>query len=118
GNSDVEPTRDGEDGGDQNEDAGDGEERIMHGERNAINSWKTDYNLGGTGEGMPRISQFYGIALYMYYRDHAPPHFHAIYGEHEAVFEIASGTVIAGQLPRRAQTLVEDWLAAHRPELQ
>lgn len=67
---------------------------------------------------MPRLSQFYGIVIYMYYRDHPPPHFHAIYGEHEAVFEIATGTVIAGQLPRRARTLVEDWLAAHRVEVQ
>jgi len=67
---------------------------------------------------MPRLSHFYGIAIYMYYRDHGPPHFHAIYGEHEAVFEIATGSMIAGQLPRRARSLVEDWLAAHRAELQ
>jgi hypothetical protein len=67
---------------------------------------------------MPRLSQFYGIAIYMYYRDHAPPHFHAIYGEHEAVFQIATGNVLAGRLPRRARTMVEDWLAAHRAELQ
>jgi hypothetical protein len=67
---------------------------------------------------MPRLSQFYGIAIYMYYRDHAPPHFHAIYGEHEAVFQIATGMVLAGRLPRRARALVEDWLAAHRAELQ
>jgi hypothetical protein len=66
---------------------------------------------------MPRLSQFYGIAIYMYYHDHAPPHFHAIYGEHEAVFEIATGTVLAGRLPRRARTMVEDCLAAHRAEL-
>ena len=67
---------------------------------------------------MPRLSQFYGIAIYMYYRDHSPPHFHAIYGEYEAVFQIATGTVLAGRLPRRARILVEDWLAAHRAELQ
>jgi hypothetical protein len=67
---------------------------------------------------MPRLSQFYGIAIYMYCRDHAPPHFHAIYGEHEAVFQIATGMVLAGRLPRRARALVEDWLAAHRAELQ
>ena len=29
---------------------------------------------------MPRIAEFYGIAIYTYFRDHAPPHFHAIYG--------------------------------------
>lgn len=67
---------------------------------------------------MPRLSQFYGIAIYMYYRDHAPPHFHAIYGEHDAAIEIATGTVIAGQLPRRALALVNDWLSLHRPALQ
>ena len=67
---------------------------------------------------MPRLSQFYGIAIYMYYRDHAPPHFHAIYGEHEAVFEIATGSMTAGQLPRRARSLVEDWIATRRAELQ
>jgi len=53
---------------------------------------------------MPRLSQFYGIVIYMYYRDHAPPHFHAIYGEDEAAIEIATGTILAGSLPRRART--------------
>lgn len=67
---------------------------------------------------MPRLSQFYGIAIYMYYRDHAPPHFHAIYGEHEAAIEIATGAEIAGHLPRRARILVESWLSVHRVELQ
>jgi len=67
---------------------------------------------------MPRLSQFYGIAIYMYYRDHAPPHFHAIYGADEATFEIASGTMMAGKLPRRARILVQDWLALHRDELR
>ncbi len=65
---------------------------------------------------MPCISQFYGIAVYMYYRDHAPPHFHAIYGEHEAEVEIASAAVLAGKLPRRALSLVTDWAVAHRDE--
>ena len=66
---------------------------------------------------MPRISHFYGIAIYMYYRDHAPPHFHAIYGEHEAEVEIATAAVADGWLPRRARALVTEWAAAHRAEL-
>jgi len=57
---------------------------------------------------MPRISQFYGIAVYMYYRDHAPPHFHAIYGEYEAEVEIASAALLEGKLPRRAKALVRE----------
>jgi hypothetical protein len=67
---------------------------------------------------MPRISEFYGIAIYMYYRDHEPPHFHAIYGEHEAIVEIGTGNVLRGQLPRRAHSLVAEWASSHRDELQ
>jgi hypothetical protein len=37
---------------------------------------------------MPRISEFFGIVIAMYYNDHAPPHFHAKYAEHEATFSI------------------------------
>jgi Domain of unknown function (DUF4160) len=54
---------------------------------------------------VPRISAFYGIAIYMYYRDHAPPHFHAIYGEHEATVAIETADVLEGKLPRRARAL-------------
>jgi len=39
---------------------------------------------------MLRLSYFYGIAIYMYYRDHSPPHFHAIYGSDEAEVAIRS----------------------------
>lgn len=51
---------------------------------------------------MPRISEFYGIAVYIYYRDHNPPHFHAIYGELEAIIEIRTGRILEGRLPRSA----------------
>jgi Domain of unknown function (DUF4160) len=66
---------------------------------------------------LPRISAFYGIAIYMYYRDHAPPHFHAIYGEHEATISIETAELLEGSLPRRAKSLVSDWADAHRDEL-
>ena len=67
---------------------------------------------------MPCISRFYGIAIYMYYRDHAPPHFHALYGEYMAEIEIRSGGVIDGWLPRRALRFVKEWAALHREELE
>jgi hypothetical protein len=67
---------------------------------------------------MPRISQFYGISIYMYYRDHAPPHFHAIYAEHEAEFSIETTTIVDGELPRKARGLVREWAETHRDELQ
>ncbi len=70
------------------------------------------------GDKMPRVSNFYGISIYLYYRDHAPPHFHAIYAEHEAEIEIATISVLDGELPRRARNLVKDWAKLHREQLQ
>ncbi|MCP4612728.1 MAG: DUF4160 domain-containing protein, partial [Planctomycetes bacterium] len=37
---------------------------------------------------MPRISEFFGIIIRMFYNDHSPAHFHAQYGEHEALYKI------------------------------
>ena len=66
---------------------------------------------------MPRISEFFGIVIAMYYNDHAPPHFHARYAEHEATFRIDTLAVLEGSLPRRAAALVVEWAAAHGAEL-
>ena len=66
---------------------------------------------------MPRISEFFGIVIAMYFNDHAPPHFHAKYAEHEATFGIDALGVLEGSLPRRAKGLVEEWAALHRDEL-
>ncbi len=66
---------------------------------------------------MPRISQFFGIVVYMYFNDHAPPHFHAEYGGSEALYEIQTLRVYAGSLPRRVHNLVIEWADLHREEL-
>ena len=66
---------------------------------------------------MPEISRFYGIIIGMFPKDHAPPHFHARYGEFLAVINIRSGEIMEGKLPRRATRLVEDWTELHRDEL-
>jgi Domain of unknown function (DUF4160) len=66
---------------------------------------------------MPTISQFFGIVIQMFWREHAPPHFHAMYGEYEALIDIRTLEIIRGSLPRRAQALVLEWAAQHRTEL-
>ena len=66
---------------------------------------------------MPRLSEFYGIVIYMYWGDHTPPHFHAIYGEHEALVRIEDGACLRGGLPRTAGRLVGQWASLHRAEL-
>lgn len=65
---------------------------------------------------MPELSRFLGIVIAMFYRDHPPPHFHAMYGEFEATFDIASGHV-TGEFPRRASQHVQEWRALHQAEL-
>lgn len=66
---------------------------------------------------MPRISRFRGISVAMYYNDHAPPHFHVKYAEHEATIEIDSLLYLEGKLPRRIYRLALEWAVQHRPEL-
>ncbi|MBI4729036.1 MAG: DUF4160 domain-containing protein [Acidobacteria bacterium] len=66
---------------------------------------------------MPRISAFYGIVISMYFNDHAPPHFHAIYGEREAKLSIETSEILEGSLPRRAGGLVREWASLHSGEL-
>jgi hypothetical protein len=66
---------------------------------------------------MPTISVFYGIVIQMYWKDHGPPHFHALYAEHEALVDIRELRVLRGSLPRRAMALVLEWAAERRTEL-
>ena len=66
---------------------------------------------------MPRISAFFGIVIAMDYDDHSPPHFHARYGEHEALIEIDTAAVLRGRLPRRALAMVIEWTNLHHHEL-
>jgi hypothetical protein len=66
---------------------------------------------------VPTISTFFGIVIQMFWRDHGPGHFHAIYAEHEAVIDIRELRVTRGSLPRRALALVLEWAAEHRDEL-
>ena len=55
---------------------------------------------------MPAISRFFGIIIKMYFNDHNPPHFHAEYGEHEAVYVIETLELLRGTLPSRAHAMV------------
>jgi hypothetical protein len=66
---------------------------------------------------MPEISRFFGIVIAMYYDDHPPPHFHAIYGAEKAEFRIEPPGLLKGALSPRALALVTEWAAMHQAEL-
>jgi hypothetical protein len=65
---------------------------------------------------LPEISRFLGIIIAMYYSDHVPPHFHARYGDLEAVIAIVTGEVIEGRLPPRVLGLVQEWRELRKSE--
>ena len=66
---------------------------------------------------MPQISYFLGVIIRMFYRDHNPPHFHAVYGDYEALIDIQKNEMISGTLPPRVLGLVVEWAALHQQEL-
>lgn len=63
---------------------------------------------------MPEISRFFGIIIRMYFDDHPPPHFHAIYGGQEAQVGINPIAVLRGGLSRRAESMVIEWAALYQ----
>lgn len=66
---------------------------------------------------MPIIARFYGILIKMYFKEHGVPHFHALYGEYNGVFEIESFEMIEGDLPQRAQKMAKEWARIYKGDL-
>jgi len=66
---------------------------------------------------MPEICRFFGIIIRMYFNDHNPPHFHASYGDFEAIIRISDLKILQGGLPRQQRALVLGWAFEHRDEL-
>ena len=66
---------------------------------------------------MPAISSFYGSLIKMYFDDHAPPHFHVEYAEHELIVGIAPIRILKGQAPKRVHSMALEWAALHQEEL-
>ncbi len=53
----------------------------------------------------------------MFWKEHPPPHFHALYAEHEVLINIQTLEVMKGTLPKRAMVMVLEWANEHRQEL-
>jgi hypothetical protein len=66
---------------------------------------------------MPELSRFYGIVIYMYYKEHNPPHFHINYNEFEAVFSMNEEAIIEGFIPSKQLRLILAWYELHSSEL-
>ncbi len=68
---------------------------------------------------MPEISRFYGIIIKMFFKpkEHEPSHLHALYGEYVGIFNLQNMEMIEGDLPKRAQDLVREWMEQNQQEL-
>ena len=66
---------------------------------------------------MSELCRFYGIIIRMFYGDHPPPHFHAVYQGEAIQVNINTLEIIQGRINRRAMALVLEWAALHREEL-
>ena len=68
---------------------------------------------------MPEICRFYGIVIKMFFKpkEHEPSHLHALYGEHIGIFDLKTMKMTEGDLPTRAQQLVQEWMSAHQYRL-
>lgn len=67
---------------------------------------------------MPKVSEFFGIAIYFYFSDHPPPHFHAKYQGKDGVFDIETLALIEGSVQPRVRALVVEWAAQHQEDLR
>lgn len=67
---------------------------------------------------MPEISRLLALSIRMYFLDHAPPPFHARYGEWEAQVRIAPVGLLHGWLPPRVLALVIEWASLREVELE
>lgn len=63
------------------------------------------------------LEQLKEILIKMYFKEHGVPHFHAIYGEFNGVYDIQSCEIIEGDLPSRADRMVRDWTQTYQSEL-
>ncbi|MBM4396079.1 MAG: DUF4160 domain-containing protein [Deltaproteobacteria bacterium] len=69
---------------------------------------------------MPVISMFHGLLISMYFMDskrHHTPHVHVRYQEHEAVYDVTTGDVLEGELPKPKARLVQAWIELRREDL-
>ena len=65
---------------------------------------------------MPSSSSFFGITIYMYRKDHNPPHFHALYNGYDCIVDINT-TKTKGKFPKDKKKIVEAWAIIHKQEL-
>lgn len=66
---------------------------------------------------MPTIEIIDGIKINIYSNEHPPPHFHAIYGEYEAMIRIEDLEIEKGLFPKKQYKKVQNWAKEYQNSL-
>lgn len=67
---------------------------------------------------MPNIVSYLGLAFYIYFNDHNPPHVHIHYGEFKLVIAIEGAELMEGYLPKRQRKLAQAVISKYKEEFQ
>ena len=66
---------------------------------------------------MPCVKIINSIKIYIYSRDHNPPHFHALYAEFEELIIIENLQTYAGAIPAKQRKNVINWAKTYQDYL-
>lgn len=58
---------------------------------------------------MPEICRFFGIIIFLYWKDHNPPHIHFTYGDYECSISVLD-RIVDGQAPAKVIAKVNEWI--------
>lgn len=67
---------------------------------------------------MPVIKILDSIKIYLYFFDHQPPHFHAIYAEYQVLIEIETLAIYSGSLLSKQLKKVMEWASKNQDYLR
>ena len=65
---------------------------------------------------MPEICRFFGIIIYLYWKDHNPPHIHFTYGIYECSISVID-RIVDGKAPAKVISKVNEWIDLHEEEI-
>jgi hypothetical protein len=67
---------------------------------------------------MPTFFIIDGVKIDLYFDDHLPPHFHAIYAEDEELIEIETLDTYRGALPKPKHKKILKWAKENQAQLK
>lgn len=58
---------------------------------------------------MPTFFTVSGVKIQLFFKDHAPPHFHTSIAEFKAIVKIEDGEILEGEIPKNKKKKILSW---------